>query len=154
MADVQLCPFHLKGHCKNKTKCALSHAISDCNMGSLCKDKKSCKFRHVRHCPLHPKCYFKKCSYLHPLLPHIPHHPPHHPPIPLPAFHPPSHTPHLPNIHQELAKLKAEFQERVTRLETEMKAIKQESPSERQEPDLEIVPTNQQEEVNIENCFV
>ena len=49
MADIQVCPFHLKGHCKNKTKCALSHAISDCNMGSLCKDKKLANFAMLEY---------------------------------------------------------------------------------------------------------
>ena len=88
---AESCPFHQKGHCKNKSKCALNHNIPNCNMGLFCKNKNSCTSRHVRACNLLPNCPYKKCSYNHhPIAPTLP------PllPIPLPAFQPPTQPPH------------------------------------------------------------
>ena len=166
MADTQMCPYYLAGHCNKKAKCTLSHDIFNCNDGTFCKNKKSCQFRHVKLCPLHPRCYFKKCSYKHPLLPpHIPYHSLHYPPathLPVP---PPTHPPHLP-IKQELTKLKAEFLESTTKLnskiqslETEMAAIKQTSSVERQESVMIVraleayPPTNQKNEQDGKSCL-
>ena len=174
MADIQVCPFHLKGHCKNKTKCTLSHAISDCNMGSLCKDKKSCKFCHVRVCSLHPKCHFKKCCYQHPLIPAptLPYPLPYHPLHPHPRILPLLPYPRrIQTLESQVHKLSREVLVISNKLATGVygstnKTELIEKPDLevgegclnvtkdiRQEPDLEIVPTNQQDEVNIENCL-
>ena len=174
MADIQVCPFHLKGHCKNKTKCALSHAISNCNMGSLCKDKNSCKLRHVRICSLHPKCHFKKCSYSHPPIPAptlpslLPHHPFHPHPRILPLLPDPTlDCRRIQNLEGQVYKLSKEVLAISNKLATgvygsnnKTEVIEKHDLEVREgclnvtkEPDLEIVPTNQQDEVNIENCL-
>ena len=149
---AELCPFHQKGHCKNKAKCALSHNIPNCNMGSFCKNKNSCTFRHVRACNLHPNCPYKKCSYNHPpiaptLPPLLPYQPLHHQPIPLPAFQPPTHPPHphprslplLPDTTLYCRRIQ-DLESQVHKLSSEMLAISN-------KPDLEAEGQQRDQEI-------
>ena len=85
------CKFHKKGHCRAKTSCIFNHIIPHCPQGRFCPQKSDCQFRHVKICPLFPKCHYPICSYYHPppslalqIPPLFPHPPPNlldNPPI-------------------------------------------------------------------------
>ena len=170
---TESCPFHQKGHCKNKSKCALNHNIPNCNMGLFCKNKNSCTSRHVRACNLLPNCPYKKCSYSHnPIAPPLlPFQPPIHPPHPYsrspPILPDPSlYCRRIQDLESQVYKLSKEVLAISTKLATEVYGSSNETEviekhdlevgkdclNITKEPDLESVLTNQQEDVNIENC--
>ena len=164
MAETQLCPYYLAGHCNKK-----ANDILNCFDGTFCKDKKSCKFRHVKLCPLHRRCYFKKCSYQHPPIPAptlpslLPYHPLHpHPRMPriLPLLPDPTlDCRRIQNLESQVHKLSKQVLAISNKLATGVygstnKTEVIEKPDLevgegclnvtkdiRQEPDLEIVPT-------------
>ena len=88
------CNFHKFGHCRLTTSCTMNHNFPHCPLGIFCPQKLTCQYRHVKDCPLSPKCPYPKCSYYHPLT--IP------PPVPIPYLfsQPPPWTIPLPTpIH-------------------------------------------------------
>ena len=119
------CKFHKNGHCRSKTSCIFNHNFPNCPQGRFCPQKSDCQFRHVKICPIFPKCPYTICSYYHPppnLLP---------PPLfPHPASNnsrkmlSPSHpTPHDQVSITMLSQRVTRLEEHITGLEKQISAL-------------------------------
>ena len=92
----------------------MNHSFPHCPLGIFCPQKLDCQYRHVKDCPLSPKCPYPNCSYYHPLT--IPPPVPHPPPRPTPAkVSPPLAD---PTATQRLQRLEARVQVLQTDLST------------------------------------
>ena len=119
------CNFFLKGHCMLKFSCSKNHNIQICPQGQLCLQKSSCQFRHVKLCPLFPKCgfinaagtftQFPTCSFYHPP-----------PPSTTPSPHP---EVTLDNRVSNLENLVHQLSTRLADVSAELDAVKKETTS-------------------------
>ena len=143
------CKFHKNGHCRSKTSCILNHNIPHCPQGRFCPQKSDCQFRHVKRCPLFPKCPYPTCSYYHP--PPIPPLFPHPPPWPIPPKVRPLLADPMANRRiQSLEVLVQKLKTDLSSLGTELAAIKSKnnnkdepedkSASEKEDDHLEVTP--------------
>ena len=131
------CNFHKIGHCNLKTSCTLNHSFPHCPLRRFCPQKSVCQFRHVKDCPLSPKCPYPNCSYYHPLT--IPPLFPHPPPWPTPTkVCPPLADPMASRRLQSLEALVKELKTDLSTLGIEFAAIK--SMNNKEDDNLEVTP--------------
>ena len=166
------CEIFLNGFCLKKQLCEKSHDVKTCSLGPNCSNS-NCEQRHPPFCKnfVKGKCgfhlngqfiMFSKCAFFHPPKVSIkpifsPLLPPYHPLHPHPKILPIPPDPTLDcrriqNLESQVHKLSREVLAMNNKLATGVYGSTNKTELV-EEPDLEIFPTNQQDEDNVENCL-